>query len=82
MDDPCQHRRGVAEQPSRVAAAIGALVMQLDDRNVRAEERISRRMCARRRVRLDDLELFLRQRPVLLKHAVGDADLPMSCSSA
>ena len=61
MDDAGEHRGGVAEQPVRVAAAVRPLVVQLDDRDVRAEERdLPQDVRAERRVHLDDLELLLR----------------------
>ena len=46
VDDAREQGNLVAAQAVRVAAAVGPLVMQLDDRDVRREERHVRRMRA------------------------------------
>ena len=66
----------MAEKPMRVAAPVRALMVKLDDRNVSAEEgHLPQDVGSQRRVRLDDFELVLRERPILLQYAVGDPDL-------
>src|SRR2546430_369691 len=66
----------VSAQAVRVSAAIGPLVVQLDDRDVAGEERDrSQDAGAENRVLLDDIELGTGQRARLAQDIVGDPDL-------
>ena len=63
MDDAREQRDLVAAQPVRVALAVGPLVVQLDDRQVRREETDAAQDArADARMLLDDVEFFRRQR--------------------
>ena len=84
VDDAGQQRDLVAAQPVRIALAVGPLVVQLDDRQVRREEVARCAGCARRR--RDAARSARIPRPSAAPACAGRASLmpilPMSCSSA
>ena len=76
MDDAREYGDLVRVQAVRIALAVRTLVVQLDDRQVRREERHGAEdPRAGDRVLLDLLELFVGQRPGLAQHVVADSDL-------
>ena len=76
MDDAREQRDLVAPEPVRIAAPVGLLVVQLDDRHVRLEEgHVPQDVRADGRVRLDDLEFLVGERAALDSTLIADADL-------
>ena len=76
VDDAGEQRDLVAPQAVRIAAPVRLLVVQLDDRQVRLEERHRPEdLRAEHGMALDDLEFVVGERAGLAEDGVADADL-------
>ena len=76
VHDACGQRDVFGAQPERIPAAVGAFVVQLDDRQVRRQKRhLPQDPRAEPGMPFDLLELLTRQRPVLAQDLIADADL-------
>ena len=76
VHDPRVERNVVGQQAEGIALAVGPLMVQLDDREMRLEEGyLAENAGAKAGMATDLLELVGRQRTRLAQDVVGDADL-------